>query len=50
MYNGFPQIYSTQRAGKSFHKIRDMDKVDKLRSDLGLESLASYAERHGVDL
>ncbi|GGG38749.1 DUF6624 domain-containing protein [Hymenobacter glacieicola] len=54
MWQGKPQIYGSQLKGDAngkmvFHDIEDEAHVDERRAAIGMEPLASYAKRFGLD-
>lgn len=54
MWQGKPQIYGSQLKGDAngkmmFHEIEDEAHVDERRAAIGMEPLASYAKRFGLD-
>ncbi|MBX0291711.1 hypothetical protein K3G63_14770 [Hymenobacter sp. HSC-4F20] len=55
MWQGKPQIYGSQLQGDpitnkmAFYKIEDEAHVDERRAAIGMEPLASYAKRFGLD-
>ncbi|WP_245326346.1 DUF6624 domain-containing protein [Hymenobacter wooponensis] len=54
MWQGKPQIYGSQLKGDAngkmmFHEIEDEAHVDERRAAIGMEPLASYAKRFGLE-
>jgi hypothetical protein len=54
MWQGKPQIYGSQLKGDGngkmlFHEIEDEAHVDERRAAIGMEPLASYAKRFGLE-
>ena len=49
MFNGHPQIYGSQVVGDKLYDLKYPDRVNALRTSVGLEAIEDYTKRFGFD-